>query len=112
MPGDVERCIPTAKRRLHDHGWTIHAMPWLAVELSAAALSTGVIRIPSGVERFIAGRYLLRTQDGSEVGNLVVSGHAGWGLKPLFRKRGGETGDVLVLTFDLKRHEAVVRVGM
>jgi hypothetical protein len=110
-PGDVERRIPPAARRFHDHGWTPDARPWLAVELSSAALSSGVITVPSGVMRFIEGRYLLRTQDGSEVGTLVISGHSGWGLRPLFRRRGGEAGDVLVLTFDLQRHEAAVRLG-
>jgi hypothetical protein len=110
-PGDVERCIPPTTKRLHDHGWTANAQPWLAVELSSAALSTGVIAVPSGIQRFIAGRYLLRTQDGSEVGTLVVSGHAAWGLAPLFRRRGGEPGDVVVLTFDLQRHEAAVQIG-
>jgi hypothetical protein len=110
-PGDVERCIPQATRRQHDQGWTANARPWLAVELSSAALSTGVIAVPFGIRRFIAGKYLLRTQDGSEVGTLVVSGHAGWGLGPLFRRRGGEPGDVVMLTFDLQRHEAAVRIG-
>jgi hypothetical protein len=110
-PGDVERCMPQAVKRLHDHGWTADAKPWLAVELSPAALSSGVIVVPSGISRFIGGRYLLRTQDGSEVGTLVISEHAGWGLGPLFRRRGGEPDDVVVLTFDLQRHEAVVRLG-
>jgi hypothetical protein len=110
-PGDVERCTAPAMKRLHDHGWTTNAMPWLAVELSPAALSSGIITVPSGIRPFIEGRYVLRTRDGSEVGNLVVSRSAGWGLRPFFRKRGGEPGDVVVLTFDLQRHEAVVRVG-
>lgn len=111
QPGDVERCIPPATKRLRDHGWTENAMPWLAVELSYASLSSGVIGIPSGVSRFIGGRYVLKTQVGSEVGNLVISKNSGWGLGSFFRKRGGEPGDVVVLTFDLQRHEAVVRVG-
>jgi hypothetical protein len=110
-PGDVERCIPPTTKRLHDHGWTANAQPWLAVELSSAALSTGVITVPSGIRRFIEGRYLLRTQDGSEVGTLVASGQAAWGLGPFFRRRGGEPGDVVMLTFDLQRHEAAVQIG-
>lgn len=111
VPGDVERCIPPRMQRLRDHGWTTNAMPWLAVELSPASLSSGVIAVPPGIQRFIAGRHLLRMLDGSEVGTLVVSDHAAWGLGPLFRRRGGESGDVVVLTFDLQRHEAAVRVG-
>jgi hypothetical protein len=110
-PGDIERCIPPAKRRLHDHGWTANAQPWLAVELSPATLSSGVLGVPSAIGRFIAGRYLLRTLDGSEIGTFVVSGAAGWGLSPFFRRRGGEAGDVVVLTFELQRREAIVRLG-
>jgi hypothetical protein len=98
-------------RRLHDYGWTADALPWLAVEISPSTLSSGTIGVPSGIQRFIEGRYVLRAQDRSEVGILVVSGSAGWGLGPFFRKRGGEPGDVVVLTFDLQRHEALVRVG-
>jgi hypothetical protein len=111
VPGDVQRCIPPTMSRLHDHGWTANAMLWLAVELSPAALSSGVIGVPAEIQRFVAGKYLLRTQDGSEVGKLAISGYSGWGLGPLFRKRGGEPGDVLVLTFDLQRHEAIGRIG-
>ena len=111
VPGDVERCIPPTTKRLHDHGWTANAMPWLAAELSPAALSSGVIGVPAGIQRFVTGKYVLRTQDGSEVGNLAISGSSGWGLKPLFRKRGGEPGDVVVLTFDVQRHEVVGRLG-
>jgi hypothetical protein len=110
-PGDVERCIPQAPKRLRDHGWTAEARPWLAVELSPAALSTGVIAIPSGILRFIQGRYVLRAQDGLEMGTLAISGHSGWGLGPFFRRRGGEPGDVVVLTFDIQRREAAVRLG-
>jgi hypothetical protein len=111
QPGDVERCVPPARKRLRDYGWTANACLWLAVELSPAALSSGVITVPSGLSRFVEGKYLLRTQDGSEVGTLVISGASGWGLKSFFGRRGGEPGDVIVLTLDLRRHEAALRLG-
>lgn len=110
-PGDVERCIPPARRTLRDHGWTDDARPWLAVEISTSAWSTGIISIPTGIARFIGGKYLLKTTDGVEVGTLVVSGSAGWGLRPFFRRRGGEPGDVVMFTFDLQRQEASLRLG-
>jgi hypothetical protein len=110
-PGDVERCVPTVKKRQHDHGWTQTAMPWLAVELSAANLSSGTITIPSGVQRFVQGRFLLRLRDGTEAGNFVISHQSGWGLRSLFNRTAGEPGDAAVFTFDLQRHEVVVEFG-
>ena len=110
-PGDVERCIPPAISRLRDHGWTSDAKPWLAIELSPAALSSGVIAVPAGVVRFIVGKYMLKAKDGSEIGTCSISGHSGWGLRPFFQRRGGEAGDVLLLTFDLQRHEATALLG-
>jgi len=59
----------------------------------------------------MGGRYVLRTEDGQSIGHLVVSDNATWGLSPLFRRRGGEPGDILLLTFDLQRHEVTARVG-
>jgi hypothetical protein len=110
-PGDVERVVPQVVTRLRDHGWTAEAKPWLAVELAPAAMSTGIISVPSAISRFVQGKHLLLTEDGTGVGTLVISKYAGWGLGPLFRRRGGEPGDVLALTFDLQRHEARARFG-
>ena len=44
-------------------------------------------------------------------GQLVISDHATWGLGPLFRRRGGEPGDILLLTFDLRQSEVTARLG-
>ena len=61
-PGDVERCIPRTTKRLRDHGWTANAMPWLAVEISQASLSSGVIGVSSEIRRFIFGRFYRETK--------------------------------------------------
>ncbi len=45
------------------------------------------------------------------MGTLAVSRAAGWGLRPFFVRRGGEPGDLLLLTFNLQRHEVTVRLG-
>jgi hypothetical protein len=111
-PGDLERCVPLQVKRLSDHGWTIDAKPWIAVELSAGALSSGVVSVPAAVRDFLVGRYLLRAEDRAEIGTLVISEKgAGWGLAPLFRRRGGEPGDVLLIVFDPQRGEALARCG-
>jgi hypothetical protein len=87
------------------------AQPWVAIEVSSSALTTGIIHIPAGMREFIMGRYALRTDDNEEIGSLVVSERAAWGLSPFFRRRGGEVGDVLVCTFDLRQRQVIARVG-
>ena len=110
VPGDVERCAPPAAKRFRDQGWTADARRWLSIELSASALSSGVITIPSAFSRFVQGRYLIQTSDELTMATLAVSRAAGWGLRPFFVRRGGP-GDLLLLTFNLQRHEVTVRLG-
>ena len=110
-PGDLERLSLHRQSRYSDHGWTEHAHPWAAVELSASALSSGAVQLPATLRQQLRGRYALRTEDGLTVGQLVVSDRATWGLGPLFRRRGGEPGDILLLTFDLRRREVTARLG-
>ena len=110
-PGELERLSTHRQSRYSDHGWTDNAQPWAAVELSAAALSSGVVQLPASFRAQMRGRYALRTEDGLTVGQLVVSDQATWGLGPLFRRRGGEPGDILLLTFDLQPREVTARLG-
>ena len=110
-PSDLERLSTHRQSRYSDHGWTENAQPWAAVELPPSALGNGVVQLPAGFRQQIRGRYLLRTEDGLKVGTLVVSDQATWGLGPLFRRRGGEPGDILLLTFDLRQREVTARLG-
>jgi len=108
---DLDRATPRRQVRYSDHGWTEKAEPWAAIELAASVLSSGVVQLPPSFRQQFRGRYTLRTEDGQRVGHLVVSENATWGLSPLFRRRGGEPGDILLLTFDLRRHEVTARLG-
>lgn len=110
-PDDLDRASLRRQARYSDHGWTERAEPWAAVELAASALSNGVVQLPPSFRQQMSGRYALRTEDGLMVGHLVVSDHATWGLGPLFRRRGGEPGDILLLTFDLRQREVTARLG-
>jgi hypothetical protein len=110
-PDDLDRLSPRRQNRFSEHGWTESAEPWAATELSASALSSGIVQLPASFRQQMSGHYLLRTEDGLTVGQLVVSDQATWGLGPLFRRRGGEPGDILLLTFDLRRREVTARLG-
>ena len=87
-PDDLARMAPRRQKRYSEHGWTETADLWAAVELSASALVSGVVQLPSPVWKQASGTYVLRTEDGVVVGRLVVSPRASWGLGRLFRRRG------------------------
>lgn len=74
-------------------------------------MTNGVISLPAGFRQQVNGRFALRTEDGLVIGQLVVSDNATWGLGPLFRRRGGEADDILLLTFDLQARQVTVRLG-
>jgi hypothetical protein len=110
-PDDLERASVRRERRHCEYGWTENAKPWVATKLPPSALSNGIIQIPAGFRQQVSGRYALRTEDGLVIGQLVVTDRATWGLGPLFRRRGGEPGDMLLLTFDLQRRQVTARLG-
>jgi|SRR5271166_1522893 len=110
-PDDLNRLSPRRQNRYSEHGWTEDAEPWAAIELPASALSNGVVQLPTSFRQQMSGHYALRTEDGLIVGRLVVSDSATWGLGPLFRRRGGEPGDILLLVFDLQKREVTARLG-
>jgi hypothetical protein len=113
-PGVVESLAPSkgTGRVLLDHGWTSDGRIWIGYRLSDSMLASGVFNVPSGLKRFLEGEFSLRTADGPVTGALVLgSGYAGWGLGSLFRRRGGEAGDILLLRFDLAARDAVAQIG-
>jgi hypothetical protein len=59
-------------------------------------ISTGVFSIPASMRNPLEGRYVLYAEDRSRLGTLVIAKQARWGLGPLFTRRGGEPGDILL----------------
>ena len=108
---DIARAAPRRERRYSEQGWTEKAEPWAAIQLSPSALSNGIVQLPASFRQHVSGRYALRTEDGLMIGQLVVSDRATWGLGPLFRRRGGEPGDMLLLTFDVQQRQVTARLG-
>lgn len=115
QPGVVERLVPKTKQgrvRL-DHGWTQDGCVWIAYRISAGMISSGVFGVPTSLGRVMGGTYVLRTSDGAIVGKVTVPQDSGtaWGLGPLFSRRGGEPGDVLLLTFSPPNRTVTAEIG-
>lgn len=112
-PGLADSLVPKIIRTkvVQDHGWAEDGTIWIAYKLTAATVSSGVVTIPAALKKFVAGPFRLLSEEGAEVGTFVAKDTSAWGLSPLFRRRGGEAGDTLVVTFDLAKREAVARLG-
>jgi len=111
--GIVETLAPNYRKGkvLADYGWTPNGKIWIAYKLSESVISSGVCSMPAAMKGFLENQFQLKTEDGSVIGALTSNGTNVWGLKPFFRRRGGETGDYLSLVFDLSIKEVVARIG-
>ncbi len=107
--GEVAALSPTKKQHkvVVDSGWT-EGHIWILLRLSKAVLTSGVFGCPSALRRFLSGEFSLQTADGTRVGTLVAGDTGTWGLGPFFRRRGGEVGGYLHLTFDLGERTATI----
>lgn len=94
-----------------DYGWAEDQKIWIGYRLSEGILSTGTFSIPGRVKRFLQGSFVLKGADEQSLGMLVIKGYSGRGLRPFFGRRGGESGDTLLLEFDVKTKEATVSIG-
>ncbi len=112
-PGTVESLAPRRRRGrvLIDYGWTSDGKIWLAFCLSKAMVISGVFGVPSGMKQFLQGEFSLRLADRSPIGTLFCAYPNAWGLGPMFRRRGGEEGDYLVLVVDLGAREVAASLG-
>jgi hypothetical protein len=108
---DVPQIARSRQRGYVECGWTDTANPWTAIRITSSTLINGVIQLPAGIRQHVDGIFVLKTEDGAGMGRLVVTAKATWGLGPLFRRRGGEAGDILLLTFDLQQRVVTARLG-
>ena len=112
-PGLVESLKPSIQRgRVRkDSGWLEDGKVWVGYQLSESTVYGGVVTIPSKMTTFINGQFSLRAADGSVMGTLASNNTSAWGLGPMFRRRGVEAEDYLVLVFDLANRTAVAHIG-
>ena len=79
--------------------------------MSKAAISGGVITVPSAMKEKLGGKFSLYVSDGRHVGTLVSKNGCAWGLGPVLRGHSAEPGDYLLIHFNVRDRKAQVRIG-
>lgn len=101
----------TPHRVLKAFGQTTDGKPYLAYRLSKAAISGGVVTVPTAMKRQVRGKFTLRTDRGHDVGTLVAKRGCGWGLGPALRRSNAKQGDHMLLLFDAPKRQARIHIG-
>ncbi|MGH9970338.1 MAG: hypothetical protein ACREBG_21455 [Pyrinomonadaceae bacterium] len=111
--GLVESLKPSIQhgRVTKDGGWTQDGKLWIGYQLSESTVKSGVVSIPQSLLKFISDQFSLHTVDGMFVGTLATNQSSAWGLGPIFRRRGVEADDYLVLVLDLSKRIAIAHFG-
>ncbi len=108
----LSRRPPTTPRRvLKAFGRTTDGKFYLAYRLSRAAISGGVVTVPTAMKRHLRGKFALRTDQGHDVGTLVANRGCGWGLGPALRRGRAQQGDHMLLLVDTPERQARIHIG-
>lgn len=117
-PGEIEAVAKTVSRGrrsqiIQDFGWHSDGNRiWATYKISAGMLRSGVVGVPAGIRKYLdSSGYDLRGSDDSNIGRIRLAEANMWGFLPFFRRRGGEAGDFLRITFNLSERRAVVEVA-
>lgn len=96
------------EKRALSYGWNDDGR--LSIALRVGNINSPVFGIPAPVRPYIADRsFRALTEDGSDAGTIVVSPEGtSWGYGPFLRRKGGDIGDVLLLSFDLSTGDVVL----
>jgi hypothetical protein len=94
-----------------DYGWTPEGEIWLAHKISRGLIATGVFGVPGAMKQFLQGEFTLNAAEGALIGRLKIKNSSGWSLSSFFRRRGGEPGDYLILTFNRASRQATACIG-
>src|SRR5207249_2715650 len=110
-PGEIEAKVRISRpkhRVIQDYGWSSDGKSvWASYRLSNAMLRSGVVGVPGGIRKYVpTDPYELCGRDGSSIGSVHFSQGNMWGLLPFFRRRGGEPGDYMRVTFHLGDRKA------
>jgi hypothetical protein len=99
-------------RVLRDFGWRKGGIAWFAYKVSEGMIQSGVCSMPAGMRDALGdGEWPLSSSDGIRMGTLVCRDTSMWGLGPLFRRRGVEVGDTLIVEINRGGNKATVHLG-
>ncbi|MBN2575500.1 MAG: hypothetical protein JXP73_13130 [Deltaproteobacteria bacterium] len=117
-PGEIETVAKTVgrsrrKQVMQDHGWRPDgAGVWVTYRISQGILRSGVLGVPAGIRKCLDPQgYDLHGADEAKMGRVRIRGSSMWGFLPFFRRRGGDVGDFLRITFRLTEHIARIEVA-
>jgi hypothetical protein len=112
-PGSVEEVSQSSARTsvLVGHGWTDDGQIWLSYRLNASNLRSGVFSLPLGLKSLLKGEFSVQSSGTGSESIILADGDRLTGLHRPISVRGGEPGDVIVVTFDLRRVSAQLRFG-
>jgi len=102
-----ERCVI-------DYGFTPEeGKIWLAARLPAVGVSLNAIGIPAAIAPYLLGRRFRELgPSGENTGTIVINEAGGcWGFSRFLRRVGADEGDVLIMTFDLRKETAELRTS-
>jgi hypothetical protein len=96
---------------LVDHGWTDDGRVWISYRLNASNLRSGVFSLPAGLRGKVAGSYFIQSSGTGARSVIVAENDRLTGLHRPIAIRGGESDDVIVVTFDLHHASAELQFG-
>jgi hypothetical protein len=107
---EAMRGSPPRTRVQRGYGWTSSGRLWVGYALSQAAIDSHVVGVPSALKDELCGRFELAPPN-EDLGGLTTDGGNLWGLARLLKRYAAETGDALVLEFDLAKTSVHAFVG-
>jgi hypothetical protein len=107
----MRRSATPPSRVLRGFGQTDDGRFYLAYRLSKAAISGGVITVPSAMKDRLQGKFDIHMPDGEPAGTLVSKSGCAWGLGPVLRGRKAVPGDHLLILFDTSGRVAQIHLG-
>jgi hypothetical protein len=100
-----------AEKVIEDYGWTKDYKIWISYKISTNMLESGIFSIPSSLNEQLFGDFKLFTADENFICDIKIGSYSGWSLSRLYKKRGGDSGDYLILTFDVINRNIVAYLG-
>jgi hypothetical protein len=110
-PGLIEEISRPEVREtvLLEHGWYEDGRVWISYRLNISNMRSGVFSLPASLKNIVSGHYLMQSSRTEAQTSIFADGETLTGLHRPVAIRGGEAGDVIIITFDLRQGTAEIR---